>query len=138
MATIDRRGQTVGQTTAATPGGPSTGLAIKSPCLVATIAAITLSGIQAVDGVTVGNASERILVKNQPDATTNGIYVASTGTWTLAQDCAGNTDWTLGSLVLVTTGIVNGGVLYRQTCTDRPVIIGTSLIVFTAQSQFGG
>lgn len=65
-------------------------LGIKAPCLVATTGAnILLTGVQAVDGVTVGNNNERVLVKDQTDQTTNGIYIASTGNWVYAQDAAG-------------------------------------------------
>ena len=56
MAILDIRGAIVGQTAAA----------IKAPCLVATTGSnITLAGVQAIDGVTVGNNNERVLVKDQ-------------------------------------------------------------------------
>lgn len=107
------------------------GLAIKAPCTVATTGAnILLAGVQVVDGVTVGNANERVLVKDQADQTTNGIYIASSGTWTYAQDAGGNTDWSKGTLVVVQSGTVNGGSLFEQTCTDTPIVIGTSLLAF--------
>lgn len=106
------------------------GLAIKAPVAAATTGAnILLSGIQTIDGVSVGNNSERVLVKDQTDATTNGIYIASSGNWTRAPDAAGNTDWTAGSLVYVQGGTTNGGFVYAQT-TAAPVTIGTSNIVF--------
>jgi hypothetical protein len=53
MTTLDIRGTIVGETA----------VAIKAPCLVATTGSnITLSGAQTIDGVIVGNNSERVLV----------------------------------------------------------------------------
>src|SRR5713226_6607302 len=121
MAAIDRRGSLASEV----------GLAIKAPCVVATTANIVLSGVQTIDGVTVGNGAERVLVKNQTDQTTNGIYVANTGTWTLAPDARGNTDWANGSLIYIASGVLNATKTYTQTSTDNPVIIGTSLIAFS-------
>lgn len=130
MATTDRIGGLASETT----------LAIKAPCLVATTGAnIALAGVQTIDGVTIGNNSERVLVKDQTDPKQNNIYVASTGDWTIAPDADGNTDWTAGTLVLVTDGTANGGAVFEQTCPDSPVIIGASLLAFVARlgNQFG-
>jgi hypothetical protein len=56
MAVLDIRGTVVGETS----------IAIKAPVLVATTGAnIMLSGVQTIDGISVGNASERVLVKDQ-------------------------------------------------------------------------
>lgn len=127
MAAIDRLNGLASETT----------LAIKAPCLVATTGAnITLSGVQAIDGVTVGNNSERVLVKDQSDPRQNGIYIASSGIWQYAQDAGGNTDWTAGTLVLVQSGATNAGKLFQQT-TAGPIIIGTSNIVFAASTALG-
>ena len=122
MATLDIRGTVVGETA----------IAIKAPCLVATTANITLSGAQTIDGVSVGNNSERVLVKNQTTASQNGIYVASTGAWVLAADFTNNNNVALGTLVLVTSGNVNAGLIFEQTNTDNPIVFGTSNIAFTA------
>jgi hypothetical protein len=122
MATLDIRGTVVGETA----------IAIKAPCLVATTGAnITLSGVQTIDGVAVGNNSERVLVKDQATTSQNGIYIASTGPWVLAADFTNNNNVALGTLVLVTSGAVNQGVIFEQTCTDNPIVIGTSNIAFT-------
>ena len=67
MATLDIRGAIVGETATA----------IKAPCLVATTGGnISLSGVQTIDGVIVGNNSERVLVKDQATPSQNGIYQA--------------------------------------------------------------
>ncbi len=125
MVTLDIRGTVVGD--------PAT--AIKAPCLVATTGSnITLAGAQTIDGTIVGNASERVLVKDQNNKAQNGIYVASTGNWVLAADFANNNNVAFGTLVLVAGGNTNAGLLFEQTCTDNPIAIGTSLIAFQSQS----
>jgi hypothetical protein len=129
MTTLDIRGTVIGETA----------VAIKAPCLVATTGAdITLAGVQAIDGVTVGNSSERVLVKDQTDQTQNGIYIASAAAWVLAADWQGNTNVVCGTMVMVAGGAVNAGILFVQTCTDSPVVIGVSNIVFVNAASVSG
>ena len=126
MATLDIRGAIVGETATA----------IKAPCLVATTGGnILLSGVQTVDGVIVGNNNERVLVKDQATPSQNGIYQAMTGAWLPAPDFNSNTAVAFGTLVLVTGGAVNQGILFEQTCTDNPITIGTSAIAFSPLAQ---
>jgi hypothetical protein len=61
------------------------GLGPKAACAVGTTANITLSGLQTIDGYTT-LSGDRVLVKNQSSSQFNGIYVASTSTWTRAVD----------------------------------------------------
>ena len=57
----------------------------KRECQVSTIANITLSGLQSLDGyMTI--AGDRVLVKNQSNPVYNGIYVASAGSWSRSED----------------------------------------------------
>ncbi len=133
MATIDRRGVSVNATDTPIAGDPNPGLAIKAPALVATTANITLSGIQTIDGVSVGNNSERVLVWQQTDQTTNGLYNASSGNWTRTIDLATNDQIANGFLVMVTEGSTHADTLFEQTTSD-PVTIGTSNIVFVISS----
>ena len=58
-----------------------------------------------------------------------------TGAWLLAPDFNTNTAVALGTLVLVTGGAVNQGILFEQTCTDSPITIGTSAIAFSPLAQ---
>ncbi len=108
--------------------GLSSATAVKGPCRVATTANITLSGLQTIDGVSV-IADDRVLVKNQTDATANGIYVVDTGVWARAKDFSGNRDVKKGSLVYVTDGTAGSG-QYVVT-TANPIEIDTSSIAFT-------
>lgn len=102
-------------------------VAIKAPCRVATTAAITLSGFQTIDSVTVVEG-DRVLVKNQADATTNGIYLAHTGAWDRALDFDGPRDCVAGTSVYVLFGTQIG--FWIASPSDNPALIGTSTIGF--------
>jgi hypothetical protein len=129
MTTLDIRGTVVGETA----------VAIKAPCLVATNGTnIPLAGVQTIDSVTVGNASERVLVKDQTNQAQNGIYIAGASAWVLAADWQGNTNVVCGTMVMVAGGAVNAGILFVQTCTDNPVVIGVSNIAFVSEASIAG
>lgn len=108
--------------------GVAEGLASKAACRAATTANIVLSGLQTIDGVAL-NEGDRVLVKNQSDTTTNGIYVASTGLWKRAADFDGSRDAITGTKVLIVSGTVSGLTEYMLT-TVNPVTFGTSAITF--------
>src|SRR5712691_13220885 len=110
--------------------GLASGAAIKNPAVVASTAALTLSGLQTVDGVLL-DADDRVLVKNQTSSVNNGVYLASTGPWTRDSDFDGTKDVVNGSLIYVTGGATGGNLLYRLIASDDPVNIGTSSITFT-------
>ncbi len=92
-----------------------------------------LAGLQAIDGVTL-LAGDRVLVKDQIDQTTNGLYAASTGNWKRTSDAATNAQFADGMAVNVAQGALNAGLSFLCTCLDDPVVIGTSLLIFAAQS----
>ncbi len=100
--------------------------AIKTPCAVATTAAITLFGEQIIDGVT--TSASRVLVKNQASAIDNGIYLSDTGAWERTQDFDGSRDVVEGTLVKVNGGSTTVGFWYVTT-TGSPVP-GTDAINF--------
>lgn len=115
--------------------GIETSAAIKAPVAAATIANVTLSGLQTVDSVSL-SAGDRVLVKDQTDATENGIWVAASGTWSRATDFNGARDIVRGSLVAVNSGNYNGGVIFTVT-TDAPDIGASSVefMVFAANTD---
>ena len=82
------------------------GLNPKQSVQCATTAAITLSGLQTIDGYTT-LAGDRVLVKNQGSTPTNGIYVASASTWTRSADMD---VWAEvpGAYTVVVNGTING------------------------------
>ena len=129
MATIDRRGATVSAADPPIGTNPNPDLAIKAPARVATTGAnITLSGLQTIDGVALA-AGDRVLVKDQTDQTTNGLYNAATGPWTRTIDAANNSQWTQGLMVLVTQGTTNPFTLWALTAAN-PIVLGTTLLTW--------
>lgn len=133
MAVIDRNGVVLSASNPPSTSTPTADLAIKTACVVATTGAnIVLSGVQTIDGISVGNANERVLVKDQADATSNGIYNASTGNWTRTIDANNSTQWAQGLQVEVSEGTLNDNSIWLLT-TPNPVTLGTSEISFVRQ-----
>jgi hypothetical protein len=109
------------------------GLDVKASARVATTEDITLSGVQTIDGVGV-LAGERVLVKNQTDASENGIYdVVSGGSWTRSEDAVQD-ELTSGAFVFIEEGTVNANSGFVVS-TPNPITIGSDDIEF---SQFSG
>lgn len=77
----------------------------KDAVKVASSGNLTLSGLQSIDGVTLGQ-DDRILVFGQTDATENGIYTVSTGSWVRATDADEDDEVTNGLYTYVTSGSV--------------------------------
>jgi hypothetical protein len=102
-------------------------VSIKAPVRAATTGNITLSGLQVTDTVQLAEG-DRVLAWLQADPTLNGIWQASSGPWIRTNDAGKNTDLITGTLVFVAAGARYAGLLFEQTCTDSPVLIGTSAI----------
>lgn len=101
----------------------------KHSVLVATTAAITLSGLQTIDGVAL-TAGARVLVKNQAAAKDNGLYlVVAGGAWTRCTDADSSAKVTPGLFVLVERGTVNADSAW-QLLTDAPITLGTTALEF--------
>lgn len=115
----------------------ATDVAIKAPCRAATTANITLSGLQTVDGVVLV-ANDRVLVKNQTSGASNGIYLASTGSWTRTSDFQGNRAAVDGTLVFVRLGTASALAVYVLSCATSPANIGTTSLTFNLVSVVVG
>lgn len=101
----------------------------KHSVLAATTAAITLSGLQTVDGVVLP-AGARVLVKNQAAGKDNGLYlVVAGGAWTRCSDANTSAKVTPGMLVPVEKGTTNADTAW-QLVTDAPITLGVSVLVF--------
>lgn len=105
------------------------GLDWKNSVIVATTAAITLSGTQTIDGVGVV-ASDRVLVKDQASAPENGVYVVAAGAWSRATDFDDSTEVTAAAAIPVEQGTANGDAVFILT-TDGAITVGTTSLVFT-------
>ena len=88
------------------------GMKPKESVELATTENITLSGEQTIDGVL--TSGSRVLVKNQTDASENGIYVSASGAWTRAADMDVSSE-VKGSYVPVSLGTTNQGRNFIQT-----------------------
>lgn len=130
MAITDRR---EGTATPSTPSdrkdGVTTGLAMKRPVRVVTVANITLAGLQTIDDVTLV-ADDRVLVTGQTTGVNNGIYVASSGNWTRAKDFDGSLDVVCGTLVFVTSGTLYQETFWRVSTADD-ITLGTTSLSFS-------
>lgn len=101
----------------------------KNSVKVATTANLgALSGLLTVDGVTLVSG-DRVLVKNQADAKTNGIYAAASGAWARAADADATLEVTPGLLVTVEQGTANADSIW-QLVTDGQVTLGTTDLMF--------
>jgi hypothetical protein len=89
---------------------------------------------EVLDGVTLATG-DRVLVKNQTDATTNGIYVVqASGAPVRATDCDTAAEITASFAVFVEEGTVNADSGWTLT-NNGAITVGTSELTFT---QFTG
>jgi len=115
--------------------GVATGLDVKASVRVATVANITLSGAQTIDGVAV-IAGDRVLVKDQSIGSQNGIYDAASGAWIRSSD-ADNTpanEVTSGMFTFVEEGLLNASSGWALATAD-PITLDVTSLSF---SQFSG
>jgi hypothetical protein len=114
------------------------GLDVKGSVRAATTAAGTLAtdfeNGDTLDGVTLATG-DRILIKNQTDASENGVYVVeASGAPTRAADFDADSEVTAGAFFFVEEGSTNGDAGFLVT-SDNDITVGTDDIVFT---QFSG
>lgn len=110
------------------------GLHVHASVAAATTTDINLGvgGLLVIDGVQLV-AGDRVLVKDQTDPSENGIYLASAGAWTRAEDYNTAAEIQGGDFTFVT-----GGTLYNSTGwvqLDKVTTLGTDPIEF---QQFSG
>jgi hypothetical protein len=109
--------------------GESASVAVKAPCLSVSVGApLPLLGLGAVGSYS-PNEGDRILVKDQTDPSTNGIYNASAGAWARSGDFNGPYDAVQGTLIVVF--YPNAQATIYQLTTFAP-IIGTTPLNFAS------
>lgn len=143
---IQELGAAIAVTDAATWGQVQdyiAGLDLKDAVRVATTAPITLSGAQTIDGVALV-AGNRVLVKNQADATTNGLYVVATGAWARTTDADASAEVTAGLAVSVlegtnkgTAAAITAPLLYTLS-NSGAITLGTTALSFVPFGSTGG
>lgn len=104
------------------------GLSWKQPVLCATTTNITLSGLQAIDGVTVV-AGDRVLVKSQSTNSQNGIYLASATAWSRSPD-ADTWNELISAICFVEEGSTYAGTAWYCTAQAGGTI-GTTAVVWS-------
>ncbi|WP_217595312.1 hypothetical protein [Cohnella sp. GbtcB17] len=105
---------------------------IKKAVRVATTANISLSGLQTIDGITLV-ANDRVLVKSQTNAAQNGIYKASSASWTRDYDADVSLELTFPYIVPVEKGTQNGGTVWMY---SSGLAFGASPTVGTTAANF--
>lgn len=108
----------------------------KGTVRAATVAPISLSGLQTIDGVALVEG-DRVLVKNQSPATSNGLYVVSSGDWTRAEDADSPEDMPRGFVVGVREGSTNNLSFWVMTAAS-PITLGVTNLTFGPFSSGGG
>lgn len=107
------------------------GISWKTAVHAGTVANITLSGTQTIDGVAL-SIGDRVLVRNQTTTSENGIYIVASGAWVRSLDA--NTPQELeGAAVFVQQGTANANSGWVQTADITT--IGISPVIW---SQFSG
>lgn len=108
----------------------TTGINFHKPVRVATTANITLTGTQTIDSVSL-SVDDRVLVKDQTDAKTNGIYLVKSSSWVRAADADNNPAGEIagGDFVLVLEGTINSS--YGYVCSNTGAItLGSTDITY--------
>lgn len=120
----------------------TSGLDYKESCRVATTESISLTagGLLTIDGVAL-QAGDRVLVKNQSNASENGIYVAAVGEWSRSTD-ADTITLTSGAMVFITDGQAGGNIGKSFVLSTKdPFTVGSddlSFVQYQGSSVPGG
>lgn len=109
------------------------GLSIKASVRAATVANITLSGNQTVDGVALVDDDE-VLVKNQSTGAENGLYVVASGAWARRTDLAAGAH-AAGAFVFVEEGTANADSGWVCTSDKGADVVDSDSLAFV---QFSG
>lgn len=107
--------------------GAGPGLTVKDPVRIASLAPITLSGLQTIQGVVL-NSGDRVLLGGQASAPTNGIYVVASGSWSRATDADSVAEMPNNLVVMVREGYYADQLWTMK--TDGVVTLGVTDLSF--------
>lgn len=105
----------------------------KQAVATVSLANITLSGEQTIDGVL--TSASRILVAGQTTAANNGIYVTAAGAWSRATDSDTSAEVMPGLLVNVASGGTSYGNTLWKLDTNVAITLGTTALSFLKESR---
>ncbi|WP_429129239.1 phage tail protein [Aeromonas veronii] len=105
----------------------------KQSVRAATVANITLSGVQTIDGVVL-TVGERVLVKDQAAAAQNGIYLVAAQGWVRSIDADNGTKLSSGARVAVEAGTSNAGSVWYLS-TAGTINVGTTALTFVNEHR---
>ena len=114
------------------------GIDLKESVKAATTGPVFLTGEQTVDGVALV-AGQRVLVKDQVDASENGIYIVAAGTWPRSIDTDGTpaAEVSTGLYAFVEEGATNGNSGWILV-TQGTITVGTTALTFAKFTGTGG
>ncbi len=95
----------------------------------ATTANISLSGAQTIDGISVV-AGDIVLVKNQSVASQNGVYTASSSSWSRHSSLDSSSDYSNNYVVYVESGDENEQTLWIGAISSTGFTLGTTSLYF--------
>ncbi len=107
----------------------------KEQVRIATIADITLSGEQTLDGVL--TSTDRVLVKAQSAGAENGIYLSDASAWVREPDFDDDADAIEGAVITVIDGDVGAKTSWMHTTTGA-IIIGSTALTFAKMQPVTG
>ncbi len=111
------------------------GFSVKAPVKAIASSNITLSGTQAIDGVSLV-AGDRVLVAGQTAGQNNGIYLVAAGSWTRSADADSSSEVKDGMSVFVEQGTEYGNSTWVL-ITNNDITLGTTALEFVRFSGLG-
>ena len=120
------------------------GLDVKQSVQIATVGSnididviLNTNVVRVLDGVN-PVAGDRVLVKDQTNASENGIYVAGNGFNSVRADDLATSSGAAGAFVFVEKGTVNADLGFVCTTNKGSDVVGTNNLSFTQFSSVGG
>ena len=135
FSTVASGHATTASNAATTAVAAAAGIYWKEPVKAASTGNLTLSGTQTVDGISLG-VGDRVLVKDQSSAPTNGVYIVAASTWARSVPLNAYAEF-VGAALLVSQGTLNADTAWICT-NDAGGSLGSTAIVWAAFGLGGG